>query len=58
MAAQLLGLKFKIGSLKLIPSSGGVFEVSVNGRNVYSKKATGQFPDPEAVMRDVRAMLK
>jgi predicted Rdx family selenoprotein len=30
----------------------------VNGRNVYSKKATGQFPDPEAVMRDVRAMLK
>jgi len=30
----------------------------VNGRNVYSKKATGQFPNPEAVLRDVRAVLK
>jgi len=30
----------------------------VNGRNVYSKKATGQFPNPDTVLRDVRAVLK
>jgi selenoprotein W-related protein len=51
-------LKFQIGSLRLIPSSGGVFEVSLNGRSVYSKKATGQFPDPEALLREVQRALK
>jgi len=35
-----------------------VFEVSLNGRSVYSKKATGQFPDPEALVREVQAALK
>ena len=29
----------------MIPSSGGVFEVVVDGALVYSKKATGEFPD-------------
>jgi len=38
-----------------VPSSGGVFEVSVNGRNIYSKKATGQFPDFDAILAEVRA---
>jgi len=53
-----LGLKFKIGSLKLIPSSGGVFEVTLSGQSVYSKKATGEFPDPAAVLRAIQAALK
>ena len=30
---------------ELIKSSGGVFEVVVDGELVYSKKATGEFPD-------------
>ena len=29
----------------LIKSSGGVFEVVVDGKLLYSKKATGEFPD-------------
>lgn len=28
----------------MIPSSGGVFEVTVDGLLIYSKKATGEFP--------------
>lgn len=49
-------MKFKqrIGALKLVPSSGGAFEVSVNGRKIYSKLATGQFPEPEAMVKAVR----
>ena len=47
-------LKQHIGSLKLVPSSGGVFEVTANGQKLYSKKATGQFPDPDAVVKAVR----
>jgi selenoprotein W-related protein len=53
----LLAFKTNVGSLRLVPSSGGVFEVSVNGQSVYSKKATGQFPDPDAVVADVRKLL-
>ncbi|PPQ26536.1 hypothetical protein CCS01_29720 [Rhodopila globiformis] len=30
-------------------SSGGVFEITVDGRLAYSKKATGQFPTDEQV---------
>jgi selenoprotein W-related protein len=51
----LLKLKQKIGSLRLIPSSGGVFEVTVNGQKIYSKIATGQFPEPNAIVDKVRS---
>ncbi|PLX91497.1 MAG: hypothetical protein C0620_11170 [Desulfuromonas sp.] len=35
---------------KLIASSGGVFEVTVDGDTIYSKKQTGQFPDEERLI--------
>jgi selenoprotein W-related protein len=38
----LKGFETQIASLELIPSSGGVFEVQVNGSLIYSKKATGR----------------
>jgi len=41
----------------LIPSSGGVFEVSVNGKKIYSKKETGKFPDFDAIVKEVKALL-
>jgi selT/selW/selH-like putative selenoprotein len=31
-----------------------VFEVNVNGQKIYSKKATGQFPDPDAIVQAIR----
>jgi selenoprotein W-related protein len=31
---------------KLIAGSGGVFEVTANGKMVFSKKETGRFPEP------------
>ena len=33
-----------------------VFEVTVNDRTLYSKKATGQFPDPDALFREVQGL--
>jgi len=30
--------------IELVKSSGGVFEITVDGALVYSKKATGRFP--------------
>jgi selenoprotein W-related protein len=44
-----------VGSLKLIPSGGGVFEVTVNGQLLYSKRQTGKFPDPDKIVQAVKA---
>lgn len=51
-------LKQNIGALTLVPMGGGVFEVTVNGEKIYSKKETGEFPDPAAIVKAVSARLK
>jgi selenoprotein W-related protein len=37
--------------VKLIQSSGGVFEVEVDGRRIFSKKALGRHAEPGEVLR-------
>lgn len=44
-----------ISTLGLIPSSGGVFEVVVDGDLVYSKKETGEHAEYEQVAGPIRA---
>ena len=48
-------LKQDVKSLTLIPSGGGAFEVTVNGKKIHSKLATGQFPEPDAILKTVRS---
>lgn len=36
--------------VKLRKSGGGVFEITVNGRTAFSKKATGRFPSDDEVL--------
>jgi len=55
LAEKLLRLKQGLRSLTLIPSDGGAFEVTVNGHKIHSKLATGQFPEPDAILKAVRA---
>lgn len=50
--------KQRIQDLKLIPSSGGCFELSLNGDLLYSKLKTGKFPDEQWVVDSVGARLK
>ena len=57
MAEKILTLKQRIGSLKLVPSGGGAFEISVNGKKVYSKLETGEFPDYDAILKAIKAKL-
>jgi len=52
----LLKFKQEIGGLRLIPSAGGVFEVVVDGTLIYSKKQTGEFPDFDAIVQQVRKL--
>jgi selenoprotein W-related protein len=44
-------------SLQLIPGGGGRFEVTVNGKVIYSKAATGRFPELSEIQQKVREML-
>jgi selenoprotein W-related protein len=44
-------------TVKLIESSGGVFEVHVNGDRVFSKRALGRHAAPGEVMQLLHAHL-
>ncbi|HHY73352.1 MAG TPA: SelT/SelW/SelH family protein [Bacillus bacterium] len=46
----------RITSLELIPSTGGVFEVTVNGEKRYSKLETGEFPNVEEFIVEMEKM--
>jgi selenoprotein W-related protein len=50
--------KQHIRELKLIPSGGGCFELSINGDLIYSKLETGKFPDEPWAVEAVGARLK
>ena len=50
--------KQKIKEMKLIPASGGCFELSFNGELVYSKLKTGKFPDEQWILDTAAAKLK
>lgn len=39
--------------VKLRKSGGGVFEITVDGRLAFSKKATGRFPSDDEVLRTI-----
>jgi selenoprotein W-related protein len=50
--------KQKIADIKLFPSDGGCFELSVNGDLIYSKLKTGKFPDEQWVIDTIGGRLK
>jgi selenoprotein W-related protein len=54
----LTTFKQQIQDLKLVPSSGGCFELSVNEELLYSKLKTKQFPDEQWVIDTVGAQMK
>jgi selenoprotein W-related protein len=39
----------------LVRSSGGVFEITLDGRLIYSKKETGRFPELQEVLERIPA---
>jgi len=50
--------KQRIADMKLIPSGGGCFELTVNGELIYSKLQTGRFPDEKAMVEAVGKKLR
>ncbi|MBE3554656.1 MAG: Rdx family protein [Thermicanus sp.] len=46
----------QVKEVTLITSKGGVFEITVNGKKIYSKKETGKFPDVEQLVNEMASM--
>jgi selenoprotein W-related protein len=58
LAAKILSAyKQQISGLELEPSSGGCFELSLDGSLLYSKLQTGQFPDEDKLVRQIGSRL-
>jgi len=47
-------LKARIKRLVLIPSDGGRFEVSIDGKPVFSKLKTGRFPEYPEIRKHIK----
>ena len=56
MTGKILStLKQQVKDLKLIPGKGGCFELTVDGKLLYSKLATGQFPNEQEILDELSA---
>jgi len=53
----LTAFKRKITSLELVPAAGGCFELAIGAQLLYSKLATGEFPNEEEMVRLVGKRL-
>jgi selenoprotein W-related protein len=49
--------ELQIGEITLVPSSGGRFEVTVDGELVFSKLAQKRFPEDEELIELVGARI-
>jgi selT/selW/selH-like putative selenoprotein len=50
-------LKKELGAeVELIKGRGGIFDVVAGGKPVYSKHATGRFPEENEVVEAIRAL--
>jgi selenoprotein W-related protein len=56
LATQILELGERIKSLTLIPSSGGAFEIHANGKLLHSKLNSGDWPDFDAVVAQIKKL--
>lgn len=58
MALELLShFRKNISHLKLVPSGGGAFEVSADGRLVFSKLQEGRFPEPKELKQAIEQLF-
>ena len=52
----LVEMKQNVTGFELEPSGGGCFELTVDGKLVYSKLETGEFPEEPDLVSKVAAM--
>jgi selenoprotein W-related protein len=58
MGAVLPRFKTRFSEYRLVPASGGKFEVLVNGECLYSKLETGRFPETDEILERLETRLR
>jgi len=43
-----------LGEVALVPGTGGIFEVRLNGQRLWNKKQAGRFPEPKELKQLIR----
>jgi selenoprotein W-related protein len=58
-SAQELLVTFEeeLGGVTLLPGTGGVFDVTVEGKLVWSRKAEGRFPEMKELKQRIRDVV-
>lgn len=46
-----------LGEVALIPGTGGIYEIAVDGRTIWERKADGGFPGPRDVKQRLRDVI-
>jgi len=41
-------------NVEIVEGSGGVFEVTFDGKLIYSKKETGEFPEEQVILNKLK----
>ena len=57
MARVLENWENAISTLEVVPGTGGIFDVHVDGELVFTKSMLGRYPEPEDVVPLLRAKL-
>jgi selenoprotein W-related protein len=58
MAQELLTtFESELGEVALVPGTGGIFEVSVDEKVIWSRKERGRFPDIKELKQLVRDLV-
>jgi len=55
MAQELLTtFADELGEVALVPGTGGIFEVRLNGEQLWNKKQAGRYPEPKEIKQFIR----
>jgi hypothetical protein len=46
-----------LGEVALVPGQSGVFEVSLDGRRLFTRREAGRFPEPKEIKQAVRDVI-
>jgi len=58
MAQEILQtFALDIGEVSLVPSTGGVFEIGVDGTIIWERKRDGGFPGPKELKQRIRDII-
>lgn len=58
MAQELLStFLLELGAVTLIPGTGGIFEISIDGQLIWERKRDGGFPDVKTLKQRVRDII-